>query len=438
MFVLADLNLGPPAAFSFIPSPFATLPGPRLISFVLPEEVLRQILECAAYSDRRTALTLAHLSRTVQSWIDEIIYAQVHLSYPRTVDLFLRTLYDRPLSTIKPESFLENAVRSLFVCSDAEPESVLAILSVCRSVNDFSYWARPRGQPHILSREAVPHANGRRSSLPTHTTQHLRSFDPHKPLYARPNRISLLFHDSQPLSTFGRHTFDIPLFSAVTHLSVVNKWEEWTAWAGSGIGTEAMRSLTHLKFDFAVGQAPPDSTGAQGSRSRWLDTVTNIRPIPRDKDTSEDVDMDKESCREDSTVHLSHSAWTTKMETVAGAVSDVLNNHPSLKVCVLILRFDTNPAGTAKIISRLASQKFKANPNPGSRPSGILVGETGSETPSQLGFDPRLVFAWEKEPFRYSYAHSVHEGMIWKSAEAVAKAQRYLSGYTILNCDCLI
>jgi len=60
------------------------------------------------------------------------------------------------------------------------------------------------------------------------------------------------------------------------------------------------------------------------------------------------------------------------------------------------------------------------------------------QTSSSIGFDPRLVFAWEKEVFRFGHAHSIHEKKIWKSSELVVNAQRHLSRYTVLNCDHLL
>ncbi|KDR74077.1 hypothetical protein GALMADRAFT_227772 [Galerina marginata CBS 339.88] len=384
MFSSADLNFAQqPAAFGFSPthvtSSTASLSGALNFS-QLPAGIQRQILVFAARSDRRLSLNLARVSRTIQPWIDGIIYAQVHLLYLRTVRLFLRTLNERPHARTKPMGFFELTVRSIFVCADAEPESVLAILSACRGVTDLSYYG---------------------------------------------GRLSVHLDESHPIFIF-RPNFGIPFFAAVTHLSLVNEWDEWTSWTWSAINTETMPALVCLKFDLAVGQNPPtDGAHQGGSRSRWLDIVSDICPTARGSEESES---------EDTFGHPLHSASRAKMEKVASAISDVLNNHASLRICVLILRFDMNPEGTAKIISRLASLKF--NINRSSQPQRALVDD--SETPKRTGFDPRLVFAWEKEPFRYSYADSVHEGMIWKSAEAVTKAQRYLSGYILLNCDCLI
>jgi hypothetical protein len=121
------------------------------------------------------------------------------------------------------------------------------------------------------------------------------------------------------------------------------------------------------------------------------------------------------------------------MNRISTALSSVLNNAPFLLVCVVILRFDTSPARTARSISRRL-----VVPRGVHATDGLFGGEFNSansgnineprQTSSSKGFDPRLVFAWEKEVFRFSHAHSVHEAKIWKSSEAVVKAQRHLSG----------
>lgn len=146
--------------------------------------------------------------------------------------------------------------------------------------------------------------------------------------------------------------------------------------------------------------------GNRPSTSTWLETVAGIYVGPRKRcgDNFEDYG-------ENGSIDAYCGALTSKMEKIASALSEVLNNHALLRVCVVVLRFDSDGARTARAISRLASSKLKTRTAPGHR-----------------GFDARLVFAWEKEPFRYSYAHSMQESKIWKSAEAVTKAQRHLSG----------
>jgi len=120
------------------------------------------------------------------------------------------------------------------------------------------------------------------------------------------------------------------------------------------------------------------------------------------------------------------------MNRISTALSSVLNNTPSLFVCVVILRFDTSPARTAKSISRRLVVPGGAHATygvSGEEFNSVSVGDVKElRQASSKVFDPRLVFAWEKEVFRFSHAHSIHEAKIWKSSETVVKAQRHLSG----------
>lgn len=179
-----------------------------------------------------------------------------------------------------------------------------------------------------------------------------------------------------------------------------------------------MPHLTHLKFDLAVGEAPEETD----SLTRWLQTVTDSPPPI--KQYTNYCGTDGEDARR---------VWDLKMNKISSALSSVLSNTSFLLVCVVILRFDTNPARTARSISRrivvprgvrATNSVFREEFN--SSHNGDL--NEPWQTSSSKGFDPRLVFAWEKEVFRFSHAHSIHEAKIWKSSEAVVRAQRHLSG----------
>ncbi|KAF8970871.1 hypothetical protein BDZ97DRAFT_2071550 [Flammula alnicola] len=402
----------------------------------LPYDVLRQLFQTTAHADRSTALCLALLSRAIQPWIDEIIYESVILDRQSTARAFLRTL--RTAKT-KPRGFFANYVKSLFICPDIDPVDVVTLLSACRGVVNLSYWPLVRnvsggGAINSRLRNANLHDDPWESRSPSPTnfplsrppfssSQNRResriklgkfstSVAVHDLQHLSPRRLSVLLHENHPLATFQPTSFDIPFFASVTHLTIVNRWEEWTSWAGGAISSLSMPHLTHVKFDLAVGQAPQEDVSR--SRARWLNTVTDGWSS-----------ADSESCP---SVHEEKalSAWTRKISRVAGALTDVLNHTQFLEVCVLVLRFESNPARTAKQISRLVSTRINED-----HFSGFLgLGGDASMAEEQTGFDPRLVFAWEKEPFRYSHAHSAHESMIWRAAEAVAKAQRYMAGYT--------
>lgn len=230
-----------------------------------------------------------------------------------------------------------------------------------------------------------------------------------------PQKLSLLVDETHPIQCF-QPSFDVPFFHNVTHLTVVNKWEEWSSWAGHSISEMAMPHLTHVKFDMSVGQAPPED-----SRTRWRNTVTDgWSSAASDPEDSSCGSTNSSRSRASTAEEEAQSAWARKINRVARALTDVLTNCRGLAICVLVLRFDSSPARTARQISRLVSAMMSEN-----RVAGFPYVDTQDES---AGFDPRLVFAWEKEPFRYSHAHSAHELMIWRAAEAVAKAQSYMSG----------
>ncbi|KAF9035196.1 hypothetical protein BJ165DRAFT_1533699 [Panaeolus papilionaceus] len=388
----------------------------------LPPEVLRHILEHIAWTNVRTATVLSLLCKTVNHWVDAIIYTNVHLYAPRTGQLFLRTINT---SQTKNASFFAMRVKSLYICSGMHPRDVLQILSACYGADELTYWEAPSprntqhkflpGSPQISAND-----NRTRSLSPIFLPcngdfqgHRYESFDAPSPVpqlsspgrhLLSPRKVSLLLNDYH----FGpfKPYFNQPFFSSVTHLSIANEWQDWTSWGG--ISSLTMPSLTHLKVDLSVGDAPHDVR-----HKEWMNTITTNPDLAR-------CNVDELDARQ--------CPWITKMNAAANALSRILNDTMhSLKVVVLVLRHDPNPARTAKMISRLAHSKIYGE-----------VFDLSYDPVTPTGFDPRLVFAWERQPFRYSHAHSEHERMIWRSAEAVVKGQRALSGYTVMNCDFLI
>lgn len=422
--------------------------------------------------------------------IDEIMYSEVILRSHRAASAFLRTLQ---ASGPKPPDFFAKCVKTLLIYSDIDTDRLVALLAICRGVVNLSYWPSSLGHATNSSVQAGHAKNGSgqlRLNTPTpwdsHTMAYLsnpsprpprpppppllslhqatqihvlavtqKKFDLHNISHIAPRSLSVQLHEEHPLFAFRPRFLGVPFFSCLTHLSIVNRWEEWTAWAGSRISMESLPRLTHLKFDLIVGQAPINQTdkrrSVSPSCSRWLETVTNST-------------CSSPTGSERTATNPAESAWTRKMTQVANALADVLNGHASLKVCVLVLRFDSNPAQTAKLISLHAAPKMLHWQSPNTTPSCSssrdvmpAVSVLNMEKPENKmevdvpppvpglvtadapppKFDPRLVYAWEKEVFRYNYAHSLHERMIWKSSEAVANAQRYLSGISFFLFDYL-
>ena len=284
-------------------------------------------------------------------------------------------------SETKPPSFFAQHVRSLVICSDIKTQLVVEILSVCRGIVNFSYWATPSLSVQQPSSSRFMPIYGDGGSLNEVT----------------PQRMSVLLHENHiyPLKPH----FNLAFFSAVTCLSILNSWEEWTTW--THICSDVMPALTHIKFDMNVqrsGQSRSSNMGIETDLTRnnlysWNELEVLTTP---------------ESLRLD-----------MKLSRVANTLTEVLKNCPTLRVCILVLRFDTDPTYTAKIIIRHASQKLLGNP--------VLA-----KTATAGWFDSRLVFAHEREPFRYSHAHSKHEMKLWKSAEAIVDSQRHVAGRVYL------
>ncbi|TFK35180.1 hypothetical protein BDQ12DRAFT_688615 [Crucibulum laeve] len=232
-----------------------------------PDDILRLILEYAAELDRRTALNLVLVSRLSQKWIDPILYSVVTLHRRSTSRAFLRTI---ETSISKPPIFFRKRVKSLCICHDIYDETAIKILSACRGINSLTFWAIPRSrrQPFMYSN---PTAGGhtisyRHHPYPissndrVHHTQGPRLFSAYRfptlPMTSsklasvlenlRPRHLSALLRDGQGFSCDPQ--FHLPFFSRITHFSIINKWEDWTAWNGF----ENLYSLTHISLDLSA------------------------------------------------------------------------------------------------------------------------------------------------------------------------------------------
>ncbi|KAF7290376.1 SET domain-containing protein [Mycena chlorophos] len=192
---------------------------------VLIYDILRLILEMAAQDDRRTAIKLVLVSRTVQEWIDLVLYNSIYLRRQRTTDNFLRTI---ETSLTKPRSFFATRVKSVSILFDMRPEDVVRLSSVCRGIENITSWYLPS--------PAFPGTTARRRPSPLSCLM----------FSLRPRRISS-WHGI--VASPDPH-FSLPFFSAVTHLTIVNVWEEWASWPWPG---NALPSLTHLSLDYTFG-----------------------------------------------------------------------------------------------------------------------------------------------------------------------------------------
>ncbi|KAJ7176096.1 hypothetical protein C8R43DRAFT_554113 [Mycena crocata] len=183
---------------------------------VLVPDILRVIFEMAAKENRRTALSLVLVSRAVRSWIELVLYETVRLHRQRTTNNFLRTLETSPT---KSPAFFATHVKSLCILFDMPVDQVVRITACCSGVENVTTWFLP----------APPF---------------------------RPPPLSLFMSSLRPRKVSAWHgvlrspdpNFALPFFSRVTHLSVVNIWEDWTTWPAF-----ALPALTHLSLDFTFG-----------------------------------------------------------------------------------------------------------------------------------------------------------------------------------------
>lgn len=196
-------------------------------------------------------------------------------------------------------------------------DRTVRIITMCRGVTSLTFWAVPHTWPSTIG---LPHQK---------IAAALGSL--------RPKKLSLLL-DGALCSPCPQ--FEMPFFQKITHLSIVNKWEDWSTWWGF----ELLPCLTHLSFDLRIGPKALD-----------------------DKTAS----------------------------TISQMIQDVLSRCVHLRVCILLLIFDTAPTFTAATITN----KMETS-------------------------DPRLVFMRDTEPFLYREAHSTREAEIWKLATQTAIKQQ--------------
>ncbi|KAI0675217.1 hypothetical protein C8Q78DRAFT_965094 [Trametes maxima] len=159
----------------------------------LPVELVRDVFEHAAHSDRTTARNLTLVSSSVKHWTDPILYDTVVLSTARSLRAFVAAIAN------KPSEFVHSRVRNLGIFTPGPMQSIDCVLSACGGVQSLacgfslpSYMhaqgaqavqalKQPREQ-HLLG---VACRDGWDASLVgptvTHLRIHLASFDSSRP-----------------------------------------------------------------------------------------------------------------------------------------------------------------------------------------------------------------------------------------------------------------
>ncbi|OJT06344.1 hypothetical protein TRAPUB_2806 [Trametes pubescens] len=98
----------------------------------LPVELVRDILEHAAHSDRATARNLTLVSSAVKQWTDPILYDTVVLSTARSLRAFIAAIAN------KPSEFVRTRVRNLGIFTLGPVQSIDRVLAACGGVQSLA------------------------------------------------------------------------------------------------------------------------------------------------------------------------------------------------------------------------------------------------------------------------------------------------------------
>ncbi|KAI0819988.1 hypothetical protein BC628DRAFT_1413382 [Trametes gibbosa] len=157
----------------------------------LPVELVRDVFEHAAHSDRATARTLTLVSSAVKQWTDPVLYDTVVLSTASSLKAFLAAI------TGKPAEFARTRVRNLGIFTIGPMQSIDRVLAACPGVQSLacgfsvpSYMqvrnaAHARAQPREQHLLGAACRDGWDPSLVgptvTHLRIHLAAFDSSRP-----------------------------------------------------------------------------------------------------------------------------------------------------------------------------------------------------------------------------------------------------------------
>lgn len=217
----------------------------------LPYDVLRLVFEEATRSDRRKATKYTLVSKLIRHWVENYLYSDVQLYSEKSVRKFLRTLE----SSTKSKFFFSTHIKSLTIAYDVRDfEWTARILSFCSGVDTLTVWAIPSHR--IQDRHPIPvisnppYPTRHPYDLPQFILPRHHLYDHYNSLYdafanyLRPKHLAVLI--DKPLyiqrMPFPAHPglapvmspdFSLGLFSNLTHLSIVNRWTEWSAWSWS-------------------------------------------------------------------------------------------------------------------------------------------------------------------------------------------------------------
>lgn len=401
---------------------------------------------------------LLTFSLTDSCRVEPILYSVVNLQRPLNKQLFLRTI---ETSKTKKTSFFANNVKALSIAHDpnSDDHQTARIIFACRGIQHLTFLSiaaeqRPRIESYPSPRGGSPVAGSDSPGLKLGLSVDLslpfsgKVVRDQTALILRkqfamelravlaelkPTHVSTLLPVSGPeanLSTASDGpdssysggwskpalpiSLNLRLYLHTTHLSIQNRWEDWVSWAGY-FEFARMPYLTHLSLELRAGFSSP------WSKSTWASDAV----FP---------EMD------------SHDAERACI--LARASQCILTQCPRLQICALRLVFDSNPDRTAAAILAqmpLSIHAASRSTRRVTQETNIVVkredadlmhverdsddGSEGSEEESDEDdvvakmVDPRLVFLWDKEPFRQRDSHGKKEHQMWKKAEEAVQRQ---------------
>ncbi|KAJ3561648.1 hypothetical protein NP233_g10070 [Leucocoprinus birnbaumii] len=388
----------------------------------LPYDVLRLVFEEATRSDRRKAAKYTIVSKLVCHWVEHWLYSDVQLYSERSVRKFLRTLE----SSTKPKLFFTTHVKSLTIAYDVHDfEWTARVLRFCSGVETLTIWAIPSHRAHDIIHQTATSRNHpyqirqlhrpfQRSLLQNPTSYYNLLYDTFAH-HLRPRHLAILIDEPLYVQRLPYPThlglapvmspdFSLSLFSNLTHLSIVNRWTEWSAWVWSWNSpspskdpTSHLRDLTflpkltHLSFEIQVGKR----------------LSKGFFPIPT-------ATLSSPSSRRNQKLaeYIGHSLATI-------LTSPEMSSHLHVLLCVL--SFDEEPHYTARAIKEQTSHYLTSMLEADDSPH--LATPQFNRAPMRVVNDPRLVFACDREPFSEREAGSSKVWDMWKCAEEIVRIQ---------------
>ncbi|KAL0952156.1 hypothetical protein HGRIS_008772 [Hohenbuehelia grisea] len=108
----------------------------QIQNLVLPTDVLREILEQSAYSDRRMALRLVLLNRLIHTWIDPILYQTILLLSDTSTEKFLIATETKPAKGF-------SRVKRLYLRDRLDQSAGRKIINLCSRIEELSCTSDP-------------------------------------------------------------------------------------------------------------------------------------------------------------------------------------------------------------------------------------------------------------------------------------------------------